>query len=53
MSDCRFGVSPVHYPDPDPDFELDSLVLDPEEFYLFLNHFLLPRLLAQKLATEF
>ena len=18
MSDCRFGVSPVHYPDPDP-----------------------------------
>ena len=20
MSDCRFGVSPVNYPDPDPDF---------------------------------
>ena len=19
MSDCRFGVSPVNYPDPDPD----------------------------------
>ena len=27
MSDCRFGVSPVNYPDPDPDrrllFKLD------------------------------
>ena len=21
MSDCRFGVSPVNYPDPDPDAE--------------------------------
>ena len=21
MSDCRFGVSPVNYPDPDPDPE--------------------------------
>ena len=21
MSDCRFGVSPVNYPDPDPDIE--------------------------------
>ena len=21
MSDCRFGVSPVNYPDPDPDTE--------------------------------
>ena len=21
MSDCRFGVSPVNYPDPDPDWE--------------------------------
>ena len=20
MSDCRFGVSPVNYPDPDPEF---------------------------------
>ena len=20
MSDCRFGVSPVNYPDPDPDY---------------------------------
>ena len=22
MSDCRFGVSPVNYPDPDPDSSL-------------------------------
>ena len=22
MSDCRFGVSPVNYPDPDPDHQL-------------------------------
>ena len=22
MSDCRFGVSPVSYPDPDPDPEI-------------------------------
>ena len=21
MSDCRFGVSPVNYPDPDPDLK--------------------------------
>ena len=21
MSDCRFGVSPVNYPDPDPDLQ--------------------------------
>ena len=24
MSDCRFGVSPVNYPDPDPDHRADS-----------------------------
>ena len=23
MSDCRFGVSPVNYPDPDPDSDPD------------------------------
>ena len=22
MSDCRFGVSPVNYPDPDPETEI-------------------------------
>ena len=24
MSDCRFGVSPVNYPDPDPDVQSDQ-----------------------------
>ena len=24
MSDCRFGVSPVNYPDPDPDLEVEE-----------------------------
>ena len=24
MSDCRFGVSPVNYPDPDPDPDPDA-----------------------------
>ena len=34
MSDCRFGVSPVNYPDPDPDpgRSQDSLVVD------FISH---------------
>ena len=26
MSDCHFGVSPVNYPDPDP--EVDTFILD-------------------------
>ena len=26
MSDCRFGVSPVNYPDPDPDPDAPSYV---------------------------
>ena len=25
MSDCRFGVSPVNYPDPDPDRKMFAL----------------------------
>ena len=25
MSDCRFGVSPVNYPDPDPDPDSDFM----------------------------
>ena len=29
MSDCRFGVSPVNYPDPDP---------DPEDIYDKYKH---------------
>ena len=28
MSDCRFGVSPVNYPDPDPDSESITALLD-------------------------
>ena len=24
MSDCRFGVSPVNYPDPDPELKLEK-----------------------------
>ena len=26
MSDCRFGVSPVNYPDPDPEGEGEHIV---------------------------
>ena len=26
MNDCRFGVSPVNYPDPDPDVYNDSMI---------------------------
>ena len=32
MSDCRFGVSPVNYPDPDP----DSLALIELRYFPFL-----------------
>ena len=31
MSDCRFGVSPVNYPDPDPDPDL------PAQLYISSN----------------
>ena len=34
MSDCRFGVSPVNYPDPDPDPDMDS----PDHYYFSPNH---------------
>ena len=27
MSDCRYGVSPVNYPDPDPDHNADNIFL--------------------------
>ena len=27
MSDCRFGVSPVNYPDPDPDPDVAQMSL--------------------------
>ena len=26
MSDCRFGVSPVNYPDPDPDTTPSTII---------------------------
>ena len=35
MSDCRCGVSPVNYPDPDPD---PGVLLDsPSEIILFIR----------------
>ena len=40
MSDCRFGVSPVNYPDPDP---------DPDHCNLF---FLLPNKQVNAYAGE-
>ena len=35
MSDCRFGVSPVNYPDPDPEVYLEArnIALDFEVFF--------------------
>ena len=43
MSDCRFGVSPVNYPDPDPDLGLRSCqcnyryTINPRHDYSSLN----------------
>ena len=28
MSDCRFGVSPVNYPDPDPERSFTKAILN-------------------------
>ena len=36
MNDCRFGVSPVNYPDPDPD---GYLKIRPD-FWISINQFL-------------
>ena len=36
MSDCRFGVSPVNYPDPDPD---RSTIYDETEFLVYVANF--------------
>ena len=46
MSDCRFGVSPVNYPDPDPDPEnimhsnciLDSAANDLVRHMIFVGN---------------
>ena len=37
MSDCRFGVSPVNYPDPDPEY---SFILNRKLYFFF---FFLPK----------
>ena len=38
MRDCSFGVSPVNYPDPDPDrtteFHSDTISVDPDKILL-------------------
>ena len=41
MSDCRFGVSPVNYPDPDPgpDIKLSILVDWSRSFFFFFFFF--------------
>ena len=33
MSDCRFGVSPVNYPDPDPDPDMRVYQLTKENIH--------------------
>ena len=42
MSDCRFGVSPVNYPDPDPDPDLFSVNV--------INYFCLSRILCNRFS---
>ena len=39
MSDCRFGVSPVNYPDPDPDELCPNFkkIRDDDKFNYLLN----------------
>ena len=37
MSDCRFGVSPVNYPDPDPDPE-DTFSHDEAQLFSIFIH---------------
>ena len=41
MSDCRFGVSPVNYPDPDPDLQNFITILQTvlELIFTFLSEF--------------
>ena len=35
MNDCRFGVSQVNYPDPDPEINAEK---DPERTYKYSTH---------------
>ena len=38
MNDCRFGVSPVNYPDPDPDPGKESCrIIAKMSFFLLAN----------------
>ena len=37
MSDCRFGVSPVNYPDPDPDPDCLVKYILPTSILRFIN----------------
>ena len=55
MSDCRFGVSPVNYPDPDPDHTCNNTCaashwLDQLASLLFV---LIRLLIATKMASDF
>ena len=38
MSDCRFGVSPVNYPDPDPDVQVRSILSFMQSLTLIEEH---------------
>ena len=38
MSDCRFGVSPVNYPDPDPDQIAKAGVSQQNQVFLISVH---------------
>ena len=48
MSDCRFGVSPVNYPDPDPDL----LNIDNPYFEGMVNRIYPPELQLNKANTS-
>ena len=37
MSDCRFGVLPVNYPDPDPEPLSSGYILSPNKTQAFEN----------------
>ena len=41
MNDCHFGVSPVNYPDPDPDLILQDIVIGNTDTEFKINSCLL------------